>query len=63
MDITEIEKGMLVECKQGIGRVLAVDKKNHAILIEERDSHQQFAADISELMDDPQLHIGCDKYY
>ncbi|MDA0119374.1 hypothetical protein [Vibrio sp. T11.5] len=63
MDITEIEKGMLVECKQGVGTVLAVDKKNHAILIEERDSHQQFAADISELMDDPQLHIGCDKYY
>lgn len=41
MDITEIEKGMLVECKQGVGRVLAVDKKNHAILIEERDSHQR----------------------
>ena len=60
MDIAEIEKGIWWNVNRR-RKSLAVDKKNHAILIE--DDSQQFAADISELMDDPQLHIGCDKYY
>ncbi|MCG9598458.1 hypothetical protein L1D15_17200 [Vibrio sp. Isolate25] len=54
MDITEIEKGMLVECKQGVGVILVIDAKTNAVLIEERESHQQFAADISELTGNPQ---------
>lgn len=56
MDIGQIKKGMLVECQQGIGKVLVVDEANQSVLVESRDSHQQFAAHIDELMDDPQLH-------
>jgi hypothetical protein len=63
MDISELEKGMLVECRQGIGTVLEVDESAHAVVIEERVSHQKFEVDIDDLMDDPQLHIGCDSYY
>jgi hypothetical protein len=63
MDISELEKGMLVECRQGIGTVLEVDESTHAVVIEERVSHQKFEVDIDDLMDDPQLHIGCDRYY
>ncbi|MDN3608268.1 hypothetical protein ACODM8_10530 [Vibrio ostreicida] len=63
MDINEIEKGMLVECQSGVGHVLVVDAKTNSVLIEERESQRQFAAEVSELVDDPQLHIGCDKYY
>jgi len=63
MDISQIEKGMLVECRQGIGIVLEVDLSHDAVVIEERNSHQKFEVDIKDLMEDPQLHIGCDKYY
>lgn len=63
MDISELEKGMLVECRQGIGTVLEVDESTHAVVIEERVSHQKFEVDIDDLMDEPQLHIGCDRYY
>lgn len=63
MDISELEKGMLVECRQGIGTVLEVNESTHAVVIEERVSHQKFEVDIDDLMDDPQLHIGCDRYY
>ena len=63
MDICQIKKGMLVECEQGVGKVLVVDRANQSVLVESRDSHQQFAVHIDELMDDPQLHQGCEKYY
>jgi len=63
MEISQIEKGMLVECQQGIGTVLEVDQEHEAVVIEERNSHQKFEVDIKDLMDDPQLHQGCDKYY
>ena len=63
MDISEIEKGMLVVFEQGVGKILAIDVQNNTVLLEERASRHQFSAEISELMGDPQLHIGCDKYY
>ncbi|MEZ8102843.1 hypothetical protein [Vibrio bivalvicida] len=63
MDISKIEKGMLVECRQGTGTVLEVDQTHGAVVIEERNSHQKFEVDIKDLIDDPQLHLGCDKYY
>ncbi|CAK4069640.1 hypothetical protein OH458_12810 [Vibrio sp. MarTm2] len=63
MDIGRIKKGMLVESKYGVGRVLVVDETTQAVLLEGRESQQQFAAHIDELLDNPQLHQGCDKYY
>ena len=43
MDISEIKKDMLVECQQGVGKVLVVDETN-SVLIEDPVSHQQMAA-------------------
>ena len=33
MDINEIEKGMLVEFEQGVGKILAIDVQNNTVLI------------------------------
>ncbi|KHD23726.1 malate dehydrogenase [Vibrio caribbeanicus] len=63
MDIGRIKKGMLVESKYGVGRVLVVDETTRAVLLEGREPQQQFAAHIDELLDNPQLYQGCDKYY
>ncbi|UPQ88320.1 hypothetical protein [Vibrio sinaloensis] len=63
MDICQIKKGMLVECQQGIGKVLVVDRETNCVLIEEQSSQQQMAVDVQELIDNPQLHQGCDQYY
>jgi hypothetical protein len=63
MDISEIKKNMLVECQQGVGKVLVVDKKTNSVLIEDPVSHQQTAVEAGEIIDNPQLHNGCDQYY
>ncbi|MEL7290728.1 MAG: hypothetical protein AAGJ78_06030 [Pseudomonadota bacterium] len=63
MDICQIKKGMLVEFQQGIGKVLVVDRETNCVLIEEQSSQQQMAVDVQELIDNPQLHQGCDQYY
>lgn len=63
MDISEIKKGMLVECQQGVGKVLVVDAQTRSLLVEHSDSHQQMAVAVDDLIDNPQLHTGCDKYY
>lgn len=63
MDIREIRKGMLVECQQGVGKVLVVDEQTRSLLVENLDSNHQMAVEIDDLIDNPQLHHGCDKYY
>jgi len=63
MDISEIKKGMLVECQQGVGKVLVVDEQSRSLLVEHSDTHQQMAVEADDLIDNPQLHTGCDKYY
>ena len=63
MDISEIKKGMLVECQQGVGKVLVVDEQTRSLLVEHSDSQQQMAVAVDDLIDNPQLHTGCDKYY
>ncbi len=63
MDISEIKKDMLVECQQGVGKVLVVDEKTNSVLIEDPVSHQQMAVGAGEITDNPQLHNGCDQYY
>jgi hypothetical protein len=54
---------MLVECQQGVGKVLVVDEKTNSVLIEDPVSHQQMAVEAEEISDNPQLHNGCDQYY
>lgn len=52
MDITEVKKGMFVECQQGEGRVLVVDTVSRAVLVENPKTKQQYAAEVSELIVD-----------
>ncbi|WP_428772855.1 hypothetical protein [Vibrio sp.] len=63
MRISEIKKGMWLECDQGVGRVLVVDEQSDSVLLEPRHSHEQLALRADEVHDDPQLHNGCDQYY
>lgn len=63
MELTDIKQGMLVESAQGVGKVLVVDEVMHSLLIENQQSHHQFYVGIEELVDQPQLHFGCDQYY
>ncbi len=62
MELSQIEKGMWLSCEQGIGKVLVVDQQMQTVLLEDRATQQQFAAEASELYEEPQLHSGCDKY-
>ncbi|MGY5539493.1 hypothetical protein [Vibrio brasiliensis] len=63
MDIRDLEKGMLVECRQGVGVVVETDESTHAVVIEDRSSHQKFEVDVEDLIDEPQIHHGCERYY
>lgn len=63
MELSEVRQGMLVESAQGSGKVLVIDEVTQSVLIENQQSHEQFAVGVEEIVDDPQLHLGCDKYY
>ncbi|ROV61850.1 hypothetical protein EGH82_03375 [Vibrio ponticus] len=63
MELSELRQGMLVESAQGSGKVLVIDEVTQSVLIENQQSHEQFAVGVEEIVDDPQLHLGCDKYY
>ncbi|GAB2668892.1 hypothetical protein [Vibrio panuliri] len=63
MELSEIKRGMLVESLQGSGRVLVIDEVTQSLLIENSESREQFAVGIDEIVDEPQLHHGCDQYY
>lgn len=63
MDIAQIRKGMVVECSQGVGTVLAVDRETQSVLLEKQDTHEQLAVDAGEIEFNPQLHTGCERYY
>ncbi|GAL13971.1 hypothetical protein JCM19233_4981 [Vibrio astriarenae] len=63
MDSERVHSGMMVECHQGIARVLVKDKANDMVLIETQDTHEQLAVHCDELTENIQLHSGCDKYY
>ena len=54
--------GMWVESSEGLGRVLAVDKRDKMVLVEGLHD-EQWAVPASLVNQDDQLHPGCDKYY
>ncbi|CAM4301517.1 hypothetical protein [Vibrio agarivorans] len=63
MDSERVHSGMMVECQQGIARVLVKDKKNNMVLIETQDTNEQLAVHCDDLQENLQLHSGCDRYY
>ncbi|WP_318499711.1 hypothetical protein [Photobacterium leiognathi] len=63
MEITQLKVGMWVESFHGVGEVIGIDQQNNAVIIEHKDDHQLRSVECNELVDQPQLHTGCDRYY
>jgi hypothetical protein len=63
MEASRIRKGMVVECQQGVGTILVVDREAETVLLSKQGSDQQIAVSFDEIEDDPQLHGGSDRYY
>ncbi|TOM19467.1 hypothetical protein CGH82_13380 [Vibrio parahaemolyticus] len=63
MEASRIRKGMVVECQEGVGTILVVDREAETVLLSKQGSDQQIAVSFDEIEDDPQLHGGSEKYY
>lgn len=63
MNINQMRVGMLVECQQGVGRILAVDREADTVLLQGGSSEEQWAVHLDEIESNPQCHDGCDRYY
>ncbi|UFN70972.1 hypothetical protein LN249_01665 [Vibrio alginolyticus] len=63
MEASRIRKGMVVECQQGVGTILVVDREAETVLLSKQGSDQQIAVSFDEIDDDPQLHGDSDRYY
>ncbi|ANQ20484.1 hypothetical protein BA893_01865 [Vibrio natriegens] len=63
MEASRIRKGMVVECQQGVGTILVVDREAETVLLAKQGTDQQIAVTFDEIEDDLQLHGGSDRYY
>ncbi|EJG0941709.1 hypothetical protein C4G64_RS16660 [Vibrio parahaemolyticus O1] len=44
MEASRIRKGMVVECQEGVGTILVVDREAETVLLSKQGSDQQVAA-------------------
>ncbi|WP_281960894.1 hypothetical protein [Vibrio parahaemolyticus] len=63
MEASRIRKGMVVECQEGVGTILVVDREAETVLLSKQGSDQQIAVSFDEIEDDLQLHGGSERYY
>lgn len=63
MDMKHLTKGMWVESYHGVGKVIGIDHKYHSVIVEHCQDHQLQSIDIADLIEQPQLHNGCERYY
>ncbi|HHG3484828.1 TPA: hypothetical protein ACPVZC_000931 [Vibrio parahaemolyticus] len=63
MEASRIRKGMVVECQEGVGTILVVDREEETVLLSKQGSDQQIAVSFDEIEDDPQLHGESERYY
>ncbi|MGR5134015.1 hypothetical protein [Vibrio alfacsensis] len=63
MEANQIRKGMVVECQQGVGTIIVVDREAESVLLSKQGSEEQLAVRFDEIEDNPQLHGNCDRYY
>lgn len=63
MDMKYLTKGMWVESYHGVGKVIGIDHQYHSVIVEHRQDHQLQSIDIADLIEQPQLHNGCERYY
>ncbi|TOM16786.1 hypothetical protein [Vibrio parahaemolyticus] len=53
MEASRIRKGMVVECQEGVGTILVVDREAETVLLSKQGSDQQIAVSFDEIEDDP----------
>lgn len=63
MEITQLKVGMWVESFHGVGKVIGIDQQNNAVIVEHRNDQQLRSIRSDEIIEQPQLHTGCDRYY
>ncbi|MGF1686389.1 hypothetical protein L4C36_06790 [Photobacterium japonica] len=63
MQAKDLKPGMWVEHQQGIAEVVEVDQDHNTAIIEKRHDHRRVSICCDDLVDQPQLHNGCDSYY
>ena len=63
MDINHLTTGMWVESHHGVGKVISIDHQYHSAIIEHGQDHQLQSIDVADLIEQPQLHNGCERYY
>ena len=54
---------MWVESHHGVGKVIGIDHQYHSAIIEHGQDHQLQSIDVADLIEQPQLHNGCERYY
>lgn len=63
MQAKDLKRGMWVEYQRGIAEVVDIDQDHNTVIIENMDDHRQLNINCDDLIDQPQLHTGCDRYY
>ncbi|MGR5065299.1 hypothetical protein [Photobacterium sp. DNB22_13_2] len=63
MQAKELKSGMWVEYQNGVAEVIDVDQNHNTAIIESMNDHRRININCDDLVDQPQLHIGCDNYY
>ena len=63
MNLAMLKSGMWVESSHGVGKIIRIDKQHNAVLIEHKQDHHVQSIDINEIIEQPQLHNCCERYY
>ncbi|MGF1725159.1 hypothetical protein [Photobacterium nomapromontoriensis] len=63
MQAKDLKLGMWVEYQQGIAEIIDIDQDHNTVIIEKMDDHRRINIHCADLIDQPQLHTGCDSYY
>ncbi|WP_087020876.1 hypothetical protein [Thaumasiovibrio subtropicus] len=63
MKVADLHKGSRIDSTHGLADIIDIDSDNNTILVERCQDHQQMILQEEEILIEPQLHLGCDKYY
>ncbi|MGF1681990.1 hypothetical protein [Photobacterium minamisatsumaniensis] len=63
MQATELKPGMRVECQHGVAEIIDIDQTHNTAIIESMADHRRVNINCDDIIDQPQLHTGCDSYY
>lgn len=63
MEFNDIKVGMKCGSNKGSGTVTWLDGATNTIYMENNNNAKQFAVNIEDIIDDPQIHNNQDTYY